>query len=205
MDKCLQISDVSLIAKIATLEEVILPERAVGVEQLRDALPNLRLISYTYDLISGRPACNVTAFWREYHDLRWLAALRSTTVATEASQTADGTWNVSIEDSAFADVTVLKGARISELSLTGSGVSDVQPLTSLPLRRLRMDNTPGCDVGPLRSLIDLESIVLPTKAEGVEALRSLPKLKRIGYQVASDGQPTSTASAFWMRFGKAGE
>jgi Leucine-rich repeat (LRR) protein len=203
IDKCLLISDLAPLLDIASLEEVLLPESAVNVESLR-VLPKLRRISYTYDMSARRVACAAAEFWQQYHDLGWLRRLRAATTSLSANQGVDGTWAVSVPDAKFSDLAMLKGARISVLTLKGTSVVDVRPLAELALRRLRLDETPCKDVTALARIQTLESLVLPADATGVGALRKLPALKRVAFAADANGEPALDVATFWATFDKKG-
>src|SRR3954453_11414946 len=112
MDKCLLLSDVSVARELVELEDLILPENATDVANLRD-LPKLRRISYTYDQVRAQPASAAAEFWKELHDLRWLRSLRADGVPFTAEQLPDGTWKVALGDAGFSDLTLFTGAHIS--------------------------------------------------------------------------------------------
>ncbi len=57
------VRDVSPLAENKTLEEIMLPKDAKGIEALR-TLPNLRLISFEEK--SGRPTMSAADFWKEF-------------------------------------------------------------------------------------------------------------------------------------------
>ena len=203
MDKCSLISDLAPLLDIASLEELLLPENAMNVDILR-ALPKLRRISYTYDAKAGRPVSAAPEFWQQYHDLGWLRRLRVATTSLSAEQRVDGTWAVSVRDTIFSDLAILKGARISVLTLKGTSVVDVRPLAELALRRLRLDETPCKDVTALARIETLESLVLPANPTGVETLRKLPALKRVAFAADAKGEPALDAAAFWTAFDEKG-
>jgi hypothetical protein len=196
MDKCPLPLDVTPLAEVADLEEVILPENATGVKALQ-SLPRLRRISYTFDLKAGRPACDKSDFWRQYDELNWLQALRSAGIPLAATQLPDGTWKLAITDAAFAELDLLKAAPISQLFLQGTSVTKLQPLLTLPLRRLRLDATPCSDVSVLAALSTLESLVLPRGAKDLEPLKAHRGLKRLAYDADAAGEPALEAPAFW--------
>ncbi len=196
MNECSLLTDLSPLLEMPELEEVLLPENAVEITHLKE-MKKLRRISYTFDLNSWRPASAVAEFWAQQHDLKWLPALRAAGALLSAEQLADGTWKVSLRGSSFSDLSLLKGAHISELSLFGTGVTELRPLVGLPLRVLRLDDTPCSDVSPLARIPALESVVLPRDALDVTALQKLPGLKRLDFDVDATGAPKREVNAFW--------
>jgi hypothetical protein len=55
----------------------------------------------------------------------------------------DGGLSVSIDDPAFKDLAVFRGANLASLTLYGTSVSDLTPLAGLPLKELPTDAHPG--------------------------------------------------------------
>jgi hypothetical protein len=197
LDKNPQLTDISPLVDNAEITDLVLPENAADVTLLRGKLKALQHISYTYDPNTRHPACAPDAFWKEYHDLAWLRALRAARTEIDAQQLPDGTWRVAVRDAAFADATIFEGARISMLYLHDTRVADLRPLERLPLRALRLDGTPCADVTALCRIATLESLVLPANAEGVHALRKVVALKRLAFSANANGEPSLDAAAFW--------
>jgi serine/threonine protein kinase len=197
LDKNPQLTDISPLVDNAEITDLVLSENAADVTLLRGKLKALQHISYTYDPNTRHPACAPDAFWKEYHDLAWLRALRAARTEIDAQQLPDGTWRVAVRDAAFADATIFEGARISMLYLHDTRVADLRPLERLPLRALRLDGTPCADVTALCRIATLESLVLPANAEGVHALRKVVALKRLAFSANANGEPSLDAAAFW--------
>jgi Leucine-rich repeat (LRR) protein len=123
----------------------------------------------------------------------------------------------------FVDLTPLRGLKLKKLSLSSDSVTDFTPLRGMPLERLYLNNCSSLrDLSPLtesplrelyldncKNLIDvsaladiptLEKVTVPVHARNVEALRKLPKLKRLGFQLFN-GVPDSSVDDFWKDYG----
>jgi Leucine-rich repeat (LRR) protein len=200
LDKNPQLTDITPLAGMSEITDLVLPENAADVANLRGKLESLQHISYTYDPSTRHPACEPEAFWKEYHDLAWLRTLRAARTEIEAQQLPDGTWRVAVRDPTFSDPSLFAGARISALYLNDTRVADVRALEHLPLRALRLDGTPCGDVSALRGVSTLESLVLPAKATGIHALRKMGALKRLSFTANANGEPSLDAPAFWTEF-----
>jgi hypothetical protein len=134
----------------------------------------------------------------------------------------DGSVSVNLEGSDESDLGFVHGKPVSRISIGSTKVRDLEPLRGLPLKYFFANKTPLTDIEPLRGLplIDvrldetqitsvaplaecpsLETVVLPPNARDVEALRRLPKLRRISYEAeAGTGLPAGTAEQFWKEF-----
>ena len=93
----------------------------------------------------------------------------------------------------------LRGAPLQLLNLSKTEVTSVAPLAGMPLKTLRLDGLPTQpDLNPLWECQDLEQLSIPFPSPSVVALRQLPKLKRLGYNVPLDNWDRVTAPAmFW--------
>ena len=92
----------------------------------------------------------------------------------------------------------LRGRPLRELYLAATQVSDLSVLAGMPLERLIIDQTPVTDLTPLLTLTQLETLILPAKAENIEALRTLPMLSRISFSYDPKiSGPSMTAAEFW--------
>lgn len=108
---------------------------------------------------------------------------------------------LNISSDSIADLSPLRGMSINRLYLTNClKLTDVSPLAELPLRELYLD---GCrnltDVTALAKIRTLQKITVPVAARNVDALRNLPKLKRLGFQ-QFNGVPDSSVDDFWEAY-----
>lgn len=78
----------------------------------------------------------------------------------------------------------------------GTKVADIAVLSGVPLRELQLEDTKVRDMAMLTEFTALETLVFPSDAINVDALRHLPNLKRIGniwHQLTSPAE-------FWTRY-----
>jgi hypothetical protein len=97
--------------------------------------------------------------------------------------------------------------KLQILDLNQSAVQDLAPLSHcLALRELRMATPPDAggpapDVAPIAACSALERILLPRAAIGIAALRTLPKLRFIAYELDKESRQVSRpATEFWAEF-----
>lgn len=98
-----------------------------------------------------------------------------------------------------SNLDALRGAPLQLLNLSKTEVSSVAPLAGMPLKVLRLDGLPTQpDLNPLWQCQDLEHLSIPFPSPSIVALRQLPKLKRLGYNVPIDNwDRVTTPQAFW--------
>ena len=111
-------------------------------------------------------------FWRDFEGFRGLR--ESGLKPREMVRLNDGTWRVNLDNSAITDLSVLRGAPISELWLMETGVSDLSPLRGMPLRKLGLYHTKVTDLTPLKGMrLELLNLV-DTRVTDLSALRGMP-------------------------------
>lgn len=98
-----------------------------------------------------------------------------------------------------ANLEALRGAPLQFLNLAKTQVASVAPLAKMPLKILRLDGLPTQpDLNPLWECQDLEHLAIPFPSPSVVALRQLPKIKRLGYNVPLDlWERVTTPKDFW--------
>jgi len=110
---------------------------------------------------------------------------------------------LNIPGSPITDLSPLRGKQIKTLYLTYTRISDLSPLTSLPLKNLYLGNCDNVtDVAALSQISTLEKLTIPMQAANIQALRKLPKLERLAYQLTAAGPyiPETTAAEFWKEY-----
>ncbi len=177
MGGCTGVTDYSPLAEIKTLERLLLPPNAKGIGFLRN-FPKLTRISTKWDMTAQHPAQIADEFWAEYDwktrdGLPWVNALEAAGVKYDADRKADGSWWVGVNSPTFSDCSAFKGARISALGLSNTGVTDLRTLEELPLRELWLHGTRITDLNPLRNM-PLRSLgIMDTPATDISPLRGL--------------------------------
>ena len=172
-DKCESPMDITPLASNASLEEVILPDRPIAVESLRNH-ERLRHIAFNFSSKTFRPSRTAAEFWKEWDSFTWLPSLSGTDFAI--SQRADGITVLTIRDPAFDNL-----ALISKSTLTGLDIS----------------KTAVADLAPLAGMASLRHLTFPEGARNAAALRNLPQLERISTTRGKGGEPAQTAAEFW--------
>jgi serine/threonine protein kinase/Leucine-rich repeat (LRR) protein len=172
---CGNVSDVAVLARIPTLEKVVVPMNARNIEALRN-LPNLQKLSYSLNNAEPFiPDNTAQEFWKEFDAGNWISRLRQSGLTARSLQrSADGTWNVDLSGTAITDLAILRGASIGTLSLAGTGVSDLRPLGGMPLQRLVLSGTRVTDLGPLQGIRIYELDLSGTKVADLSKLRGMP-------------------------------
>ncbi len=223
-DNCGAATDVAPIAEIATLENVTVPCQARNLEVLRK-LPRLKRLGFNRTADNLVPDSTKEEFWKDYDANPWIAGLQTRGVRPHMlKRLPDGMWSLALDDSDITDLSVLQGARISELSLKNTPVTDLGPLRGLPLKKLMIGQTKVTDLAPLRgmSLTDLKltdcdglsdlsplaemgtlrNLLLPPAPKNIEFLRGLPKLERLGFreEPVNESGPDTTAAEFWKEY-----
>ena len=108
-----------------------------------------------------------------------------------------------LADSKVTDLTPTKGMPIASMNFSRTGVRDLAPLVGVPLVNLFMtDCDEITDLSPLAGMADtLESLILPKHPADIEFLRAFLKLKRLSYKY--DGNlhgPDQAAKEFWAEY-----
>ncbi|MEK0452055.1 MAG: Serine/threonine-protein kinase PknB [Verrucomicrobiota bacterium] len=172
-DKCANPMDIAPLASIATLEEVILPDRPLSVESLRNH-ERLRYLAFNFSSKTFRPSRTAAEFWKEWDGFTWLPALAGTDFSI--SQRADGITTLIIRDPAFDNLALISKSTLTGLDIGKTAVTDLAPLAGMP---------------------SLRHLTFPEGALNAGALRNLPQLERISTTRAKTGEPAQTAVEFW--------
>jgi eukaryotic-like serine/threonine-protein kinase len=250
---CNEARGYSVLAGLKSLDLLVLPQsfRSLPDEDLAaiGALrthPTLRNIQTEYRSGGGWKV-NTTQpkeiFWQDWdREQPLVLALRKSGIKYFIMKLPTGTYSLDMQNQPLYDISILKGAPISELNIASCRVADLAPLRDLPLEILNTPNNPITDLSPLRGkqiktlyltstmvsdlspltslplenlylgacekvtnlaaltqISTLESLVVPVQAANIEALRKLPKLQRLSYQLTSVEPyiPDATAAEFW--------
>jgi eukaryotic-like serine/threonine-protein kinase len=175
LGNCEQLTDVGALAQIATLENVTVPIQAANIEALRK-LPKLERLAYQLtDSAPYIPDQTAEEFWRENGPDTWISRLREAGIkAKTLARQSDGTWFVDLGGSAFANLTILKGAPISTLYLGNCPVSDLVPLRGMAIKRLAFPNTKVTDLSPLQGMPLNHLDLAVTDVTDLSAARGMP-------------------------------
>ena len=171
---CMNAHDVAPLAKIATLELLGIPNAALNFDVLQ-AHPKLLRIGYR---LEGKfmPKTSAAEFWQLYGADSWLGKLRKSGLKISGLRlNPDDTWHIDLSNNGeLTDLSPLKDAPVSSLSLDATAVTDLSPLRALKLKTLFARNTPLKDLSPLAGL-PLESLWLSkSQVEDLSPLRDMP-------------------------------
>ena len=171
---CQNLTDVAAISDISTLENVTVPMWARNIDSLRK-LSGLQRLGFTHTS-EGLPNRTAAEFWKDCDANPWIAGLRDAGLKPKtARRLEDGTWEVSLSGIAeLVDLKLLKGAPISRLWLSKTGVVELGPLRGMPLKTLYLEGTAVSDVGPLQGMRLEELSLANTKVSDLSALRGMP-------------------------------
>ena len=173
MDKCKLPLDLTPLASIATLEELILPEHPISIEKLR-TLERLRHLGFNYNGKTGKPSRTAAEFWKEWDSFTWLPALQG--IDFTIAQLPDAITTLIIHDAAFDGLPVLAKSKLTGLDIRKTSVTDLAPLAEMTT---------------------LRHLMFPLGAKNITTLHSLPSLERISTRSGKNGEPAQTAEEFW--------
>jgi serine/threonine protein kinase/Leucine-rich repeat (LRR) protein len=175
LNSCKEVTDVAPLAKIPTLEHLVVPPSA-DLEVLRQH-PGLKRLGYALvGLQPMAPETTVAQFWKNYDAQAWLKNLHDSGLAVKsAGALADGTWDLDLSGSAIGDLTVLASAKISSLNLADAqAVANLAPLSGLALTKLNLSNTAVTDLSPLQGNRLTSLTLRGTKVTDLSTLRGMP-------------------------------
>jgi tetratricopeptide (TPR) repeat protein len=122
-------------------------------------------------LIPGADALTAAAFPEKS---AWQVALAKCGFKYTTEQQDDGTWEVGLDDQPVTDISMLRGAPLSRVTLMHTSVADLSPLRGMSLRWLRLAGTKVTDLSPLQGM-PLESLQISgTPVTDISALRGMP-------------------------------
>jgi hypothetical protein len=161
------------------------------------------------------------AFWRDWdREQLFVPALRNAGIKFFLNKLPNGNYSLNLAKQPIRDLSILKGAPISELDISECPILDLAPIHDLPIETLRINAVPA-DIGSLRgtqlrelyasqcpnvtdvaALVEiptLENLTVPPWARNLELLRKLPRLQRLGF-FARSRIPVTTAAEFWKEY-----
>jgi Leucine-rich repeat (LRR) protein len=180
---CISARNYWALREIKTLELLILSdtypqlpdEELAMIESLRNH-PSLRQLGAEAQLeMNTAVTGSKDAFWENWdREKSYFAAVRNSGFRYSLSRLANGTYSLSILHQPLRDLSILKGAPISRLSVVGCQVEDLTPIGGLPIEFLQISSNPVADLSPLRGM-PLKSLYLQkTKVSDLSPLTQLP-------------------------------
>jgi Leucine-rich repeat (LRR) protein len=168
-DGCSNLTDVSVLAEIPTLEKLTVPKEVGSLDALRK-LTKLQMLGFNRTA-TGVVSSTAAEFWREYE---WTRRVRESGVEFSVlERLEDGTWNVDIGNSKLNDLTILAGAPISSLRIDSTAVTDLTPLRGLPIKKLQIANNNITDLSPLAGMALDDLNLSGTPVSDLSALRGM--------------------------------
>jgi serine/threonine protein kinase/Leucine-rich repeat (LRR) protein/Flp pilus assembly protein TadD len=181
---CHEARGYAVFAGLKSLKLLILPwtyrelpeEELAAISTLRDH-PTLQSIQS--ELTTSRWYSSSTQskdmFWKVWDSERALiAVLRKSGFEFKLTPLTNGTYKLVVQNQPFRDLSILKGAPISELRLDYTSVSDLAPLADSPLNILSLDGTPLSDLTPLGAIALRKLSLGETQVTDLSILRSEP-------------------------------
>jgi Leucine-rich repeat (LRR) protein len=198
LHNCEQFTDLSSLPDLQGLTSITLPWNAKHLEVLRDAkrFPRLQYLGFALNSKTQNADQTAGEFWKEQNQGGWRTALRESGFKpTWMRRLTDGTWDVSLDRTGITDLTILRGAPISVLSLGGNGITDLSSLRGMPLKELVLWNTKVADLSPLQGM-RIEMLWLDaTPVSDLSPLHGMPltKLKLKSCSQLTDLSPLADA------------
>jgi Leucine-rich repeat (LRR) protein/tRNA A-37 threonylcarbamoyl transferase component Bud32 len=167
------ITDISPLLQCPNLTDLALPQDARDIISLR-ALPKLARISYT---VTPSGAFDQTAdqFWSAYQgEEAWIAALRKTNIPFQQRRLGNKSWDLILNDQPISDLSMLKGANITKLSIMRTQVSDLSPLRGMKLTTLLLLGTKVSDLSPIKGMPITSMNIGRTEIRDLSPLAGMP-------------------------------
>ena len=210
---CLLARGFGVLPELKELEILVLPDMAwswpkeefTALGALREH-PTLRQIEFGITMDGQVPSTtqSTAGFWKRWdREVQPVLALHESGVKFSTDRTVDRALSVTIEDPAFADLSVFRGANLGSLTLKGTNVRDLKPLAGLPLKSIGLRRVPVIDLSPLGELALDDLTVHEMNVTDVSFLRraplctSLEKLRLEKLNVA-DFSPVAACKALML-------
>jgi eukaryotic-like serine/threonine-protein kinase len=183
---CTDARNYAVLADIKTLELLLLPieyrnlptNDIAAIGALRSH-PKLRQIGSDVMNQMGIAATgSKEVFWKDWdREQTFVPALRNSGFRFSLSKLPGETYSLNLDFQPVSDLSILRGAPISELWLSGCKVTDLEPIRDLPLKVLGLYNNPVEGLKPL-SKMPLEELLLhKTLVSDLAPLKGLPLKK----------------------------
>jgi serine/threonine protein kinase/Leucine-rich repeat (LRR) protein len=190
---CHRVQDVSVLAKLPSLENLTIPAQVQNIEQLR-SLPNLKRLAHgNLDETPQWPVTTAAEFWSQFEATKPLRELAASPdiVIKRLRQLPDGMWHLDLDGAAIRDLSVLKGAPLAELFVHSTQVDDLTPLKGMKLRGLHLFNTRVVDLRPLAGMPLAYLNLVYTAVSDISPLAGMPltELKLNGCGKLTDVSP----------------
>ncbi len=183
---CRDARNFDVLSEIETLEVLLLPSEYrdlpeadfKAIASLREH-PRLRQLgSEVMGNMDAVSTGSKSEFWRDWDtEQTFLPVLRQRGLKFGLFKLTNGTYQLNFRKQPLKDLSFLRGAPISELTLDSCDVTNLESLKDLPLRVLNLDGNPIEDLGPLRGM-PLEELSLgKTNVADLSPITKLPLKK----------------------------
>ncbi|WP_254510777.1 protein kinase domain-containing protein [Anatilimnocola floriformis] len=170
---CVNASDVAPLAKIASLELLMLPPNAVNFDLLQSH-PKLTRIGYEFGG-DHSPKTTTAEFWKLYGEESWLGQVRKSGVKINSLRWhPDGTWNIDVANQPLTDLSIFKDAPLNSLGIDNTKVTDLSPLKGQKLKVLYARDTPLKDLSPLQGMPCTALWLSGSQVDDLSPLRDMP-------------------------------
>jgi serine/threonine protein kinase/Leucine-rich repeat (LRR) protein len=174
----------AILGELKFLEVLILPQSfrtlpddefaAIGAVRTHPTLKNIQA-----DNLDAAEQMGATqskeVFWKDWdREQTFLPALRKSGFEFSLSKLPSGTYFLAIKNQPLSDLSILKGAPISQLELVECKITDLTALHDLPLDYLNLWGNPVQDLGPLRGTRLQCLNLVNTKVSDLSPLVGLP-------------------------------
>jgi serine/threonine protein kinase/Leucine-rich repeat (LRR) protein len=179
LDGSANVTDVSALTEIKTLEKLTLPAQARNIGALKK-LTEMQMLSFkATDKAPFLPTSTAAVFWKEYERDSWRTELLDKLLVAGLKpkvfkQLEDKTWEMDLGKSDLSDLTILSGAPISSLKIGQSKVTDLAPLRGMQLKKLAINETKVTDLSPLEGMPIEELFLSNTKVANLSVLQHMP-------------------------------
>jgi eukaryotic-like serine/threonine-protein kinase len=174
----------AVLAGLKSLDLLILPQSfrslpdeelaAIGALRAHPTLKNIQteLRSASFLIQTAQAKGD---FWKDWDsEQSFVPALRKIGIKFSLNKLPTGTYSLAIQDQPLSDLSILKGAPISELKVWDCPVSDLTPIQELKLERLDFSSDSVADFSALRGM-PLKSLCLKgSKITDLSPLKHLP-------------------------------
>jgi serine/threonine protein kinase/Leucine-rich repeat (LRR) protein len=185
LNGCTAARGYGVLGQLKSLEILILPvefrtlpdEELAVVSALRahPTLKNIQIGLRSPGFPMSTPPQPRADFWNDWDlEQTFVPALRDSGIRFTLVKLTSGSYSLSITDQPLRDLSILKGAPISELTLVACPVSDLLPIHELRLERIRLFTDTVTDLSPLRGMPLRALHVKSAKVVDASALVGLP-------------------------------
>jgi len=180
---CADARNYAAIAEIKTLELLLLPSEYrdlpeddyTAIGSLRNH-PRLRQLgSEIMDQMRYAETGSKDIFWQDWdREQSFVPALRKSRFRFSLQMLPTKTYALWIQDQPLIELSMLKGAPISELYLDRCQVTDLTPIHDLKLEVLHLSGDPVGDLSPLRGMPLKNLVLADSKISDLSSLKGLP-------------------------------